>query len=91
MVRAPSNVAAWSAIEGGIHVRELADLEGRRWDATIGKESWGTLLILFVPRDGGVPRKSVLLSESPFDAEREFDAMDEEELRARLSAAQPWT
>ncbi len=72
-------------------MRGFADPEGRYWDATIGKESWGTLLILFVPRDGGVPRKSVLLVETTFDAERELEHMSEEELRRRLAEAQPWT
>ncbi len=72
-------------------MRELVDVEGRKWDAVVGKESWGTLVIIFSPRDGGAPRKNILHAETSFDAERELAAMLEEELRDRLAVAQPWT
>lgn len=71
-------------------MREFVDVEGRIWDAVVGKESWGTLVIVFSPRDGGAARKSILRAETSFDAERELAAMTEEELRDRLAVAQLW-
>lgn len=72
-------------------MREFLDVEGRVWDAVVGKESWGTLVIVLSPRDGGEARKSILQAETSFDAERELASMEEEELRDRLAVAQPWT
>jgi hypothetical protein len=71
-------------------MREFMDAEGRRWDATVGKESWGTLVILFAPRDGGAPRKLVLEAETSAVAERELERLTDAELRARVAGAQPW-
>ncbi len=72
-------------------MREFVDADGRVWDAVVGKESWGTLVIIFSPRDTGVAMKSILRAETSFDAEREVADMTEKELRDRLAVAQPWT
>jgi hypothetical protein len=71
-------------------MREIVDAGGRRWDAVVGKESWGTLVVLFSPRGEGDPRKSTLRAETTLDAERELEGMSEEELLTRLATSEPW-
>jgi hypothetical protein len=71
-------------------VRRFTDDAGAAWEALVGKESFGTLVILFTPRAGGEPRKSILAAERPDDAERELDALSDDALRARLAESAPW-
>lgn len=71
-------------------MRRFTDDAGADWEALVGKESFGTLVILFTPGAGGEPRKSVLAAERPDEAERELDALSDAELRARLSESAPW-
>jgi hypothetical protein len=71
-------------------VRTISDAAGRIWDAVLGKQSFGTLLVLFTPRQGGESRTSILQSESMLDAERELDGMSDDELLARLHDSVPW-
>jgi hypothetical protein len=72
-------------------MREIMDAAGRQWDVVIGKESWGTLVVLFSPRVEGSPRKSTLRAETAFDAERVLAAMSEEELLSLLATSEPWS
>ena len=71
-------------------MRGFHDSAGAAWDVTTGKESWGTQVLLFAPRAGGAPRKTVLAVETAFEAERMLDAMSDEELRERLAESVPW-
>jgi len=71
-------------------MRRLTDASGAEWDVTIGRESWGTLVLLFVPRTGGGPRQSVMKAETQLAAEQRLQEMSEGELRERLEAATPW-
>jgi hypothetical protein len=72
-------------------VRSFTDDAGNRWQVMIGKESWGTLVLLFSPESGGEARKSVLQSETMFDANAELDALTDDALRARLRDSAPWS
>ncbi len=72
-------------------MRLFQDGTGRTWEVTLGKESWGTLVLLFGPEDGGEVRKAILASETPLDAQREFDALTDAELAARLTESSPWS
>jgi len=72
-------------------VRSFVDDDGASWQVTLGKESWGTLVLLFTPAAGGDPRTSVLTAETMFDANAELDALDDDDLRARLRDSRPWT
>jgi hypothetical protein len=65
-------------------------VNGEAWDVVIGRESWGTFVLLFTPVAGGETRKSVLASESALGAETELDAMADDELRVRLASSSPW-
>lgn len=71
-------------------MRRFQDAAGLTWDVTTGKESWGTLVLLFAPRDGGGPRKLVLAVETSFEAERVLNALSDDELRDRLAESVPW-
>jgi hypothetical protein len=67
-------------------VREITDAAGSRWDVAVGRESWGTQVLLFASRDGET-RSLVLAADTPMAAERELDALNDDELRARLAEA----
>ncbi|MEO6529174.1 MAG: hypothetical protein ABIP93_21320 [Gemmatimonadaceae bacterium] len=72
-------------------MRAFVDAQGRRWQVVLGKESWGTLVLLFSPDVGGDSRTSVLHSETMRAASAELDAMTDDDLRARLTESRPWT
>lgn len=72
-------------------MRSFLDDTGARWEVTLGKESWGTLVLLFTPADGGEVRTSILAAETMFDATAELDALDDATLRERLRDSRPWT
>ncbi|HJR64255.1 MAG TPA: hypothetical protein VJ803_11190 [Gemmatimonadaceae bacterium] len=71
-------------------MRIFTDESGNRWDVVLGKESFGTLVLLFSRRNGGDVRKSILASETVMDAEAELGTLSDDDLRARLRDAQPW-
>jgi hypothetical protein len=72
-------------------MRAFIDAQGQRWQVVLGKESWGTLVLLFSPDAGGESRTSVLSSETMLAASAELDAMSDDDLRARLLDSRPWT
>lgn len=72
-------------------MRRFSDDAGQTWEATVGRESWGTFVILFTGPTGAGPRTALLSAESMLDAEQELEALSEHELRARLAASQPWS
>jgi hypothetical protein len=72
-------------------MRAFDDLDGRRWQVVLGKESWGTLVLLFSPDGGGDTRTSVLSAETMLAASAELDAMSDDDLRVRLRDSRPWT
>jgi hypothetical protein len=69
---------------------EATPTEERLWEVVIGRESWGTLVLLFSPVSGGDVRKSVLVAETMFEAEAELGALTDGELRERLALSSPW-
>ena len=71
-------------------MRDFEDEGGTRWDVTVGKESWGTLTLLFSRRRGREVRTLTLSEETPMAAERLLGELTEAELRERLAEAVPW-
>jgi hypothetical protein len=71
-------------------VRSFLDDAGRRWEVVLGKASWGTLVLIFTPIEGGDARTSVLTAETSFDANAELDALTDDALRDRLRDSRPW-
>jgi hypothetical protein len=72
-------------------VRSFVDALGARWQVTIGKESWGTLVLLFSPAGANGVRTSIMQAETMFQANVELDALTDDDLRARLTESRPWT
>jgi hypothetical protein len=72
-------------------MRTFADAAGGRWQVTIGKESWGTLVLLFSPVGANGVRTSIMQAETMFQANAELDALTDDDLRARLADSRPWT
>ena len=71
-------------------MRGFTDDAGRVWDVILGKESWGTLVLLFSPRGGGDARTSILAAETTLAANAELDALTDDDLRDRLRDSRPW-
>ena len=65
-------------------MRRYVDEHGRDWDVVLGRESWGTLLALFVPRDGGTARQATLRAVDYNAAQQELDALDDRALADML-------
>lgn len=55
----------------------------------VGRESWGALYAIFVPRKEGEVRQVILRAESTDDAHRELEAMEREELLSLLDRSEP--
>lgn len=71
-------------------MRSFSDDAGRTWDATVGRESWGAVVLLLAPRAEGGVRVAPLAADTVRDAERELAEMSEQALREQLSASRPW-
>lgn len=71
-------------------MRSVTDAEGRLWDVTVGRESWGALVLLFSLREGREFRTAPLAAETTAEAEREMAELSPEALRERLAASRPW-
>jgi hypothetical protein len=71
-------------------VRSFLDDARQPWEVILGKESWGTYVLVFTPTTGGDARTSVLASETSFDANAELDTLTDGELRDRLRDSRPW-
>ena len=71
-------------------MRRFTDEQGREWDATVGRESYGMQVFLFIPQDGSGVRKALMTSDTWLDGERELDTMDEPALQERLGVSVAW-
>ena len=71
-------------------MRSFADALGARWQVTVGKESWGTLVLVFSPTGAGDARTTIMKAETMFDANSELDALTDDDLRDRLTFSRPW-
>lgn len=68
-------------------MRRFHDAEGRAWDVVLGRESWGGLLALFVPVQGGTVMQAPLRSDGYDAAQHELETMEEAALHALLRVA----
>lgn len=71
-------------------MRSFTDEQGRHWEVAVGKESYGTLVLLFTARRNGELRRAALGSASRVEAEGELAGLSEDALRTQLAAAEPW-
>ena len=71
-------------------MRTLTDETGQLWEVVVGRESWGTLVALFVPRAGGQGVRSALLQSASYEgAYDELDGLEEIALGSLFARAQP--
>jgi hypothetical protein len=71
-------------------VRTFADDAGRGWDVVAGRESWGAIVAIFVPRAGQAEvRQAILEATSYGEAEAVLGALDEARLRELLRDSEP--
>lgn len=72
-------------------MRRFTDPEGRAWDVVLGRESFGSLLALFIPAAGNDqgPRQTQLHSDGYADAQEELDAMDDDDLTTVFQRSNP--
>lgn len=71
-------------------MRDFVDHRGKHWEAAIGKESYGTLVLLFSAAGSGEIRRLVLEAASRLEAEGELARLNTDDLRSRLRDAEPW-
>lgn len=55
----------------------------------VGRESWGALYAIFVPRDGGAVRQALLKAKGTDEAHRELEEMADVALLDLLGRAEP--
>jgi hypothetical protein len=61
------------------------DRNGFEWDVVLGRESWGAVVALFVPRTGTLPVRQASLAAPSYEAAvQEFNALDSAALQALL-------
>ena len=72
-------------------MRRYTDPAGLPWDVVIGRESFGTLVALFVPAmgNGAGPRQTVLGADSRIGAGAELDALEPSELDGLFERSEP--
>lgn len=71
-------------------MRAFRDDNGQRWDAVVGRESYGIQVLVFLPEGGGEARKAVMASSTRLEAHQELDALTDAQLCEFLGRSQPW-
>ena len=71
-------------------MRVLRDPMGREWEVVVGRESWGTVVAIFVPRGWVEPPRQALMSvSSTEEGDRLLLGMKAEELQTLLVSSKP--
>jgi hypothetical protein len=66
-------------------MRRFSGNDGREWEVVVGRESWGTVVAIFVPMEGGgSPRQTLLEATTTDEALRNLRLIPEEKLRVLL-------
>ena len=73
-------------------MRSFRDSDGNEWEAVVGRESWGTVVAIFVPKKGdGGPRQTLLEVTSYDRGSKLLREIGDEELRNLLETSVPKT
>jgi hypothetical protein len=71
-------------------MRTFEEPSGRGWEVVVGRESWGALVAIFVPRDGSQDVREAPLSASSYEeGNDELDRLDAQGLSRLLAASRP--
>lgn len=65
------------------------DQTGAEWDAVLGRESWGVLVVLLVPAAGGPARQTPLPGSDERVAHATLNALEPPEWQDLLDRSQP--
>ncbi len=71
-------------------MRRIRDAQQRDWDVTVGRESFGMQVFLFLPADGSETRKALMHSDTWVEGEQELGSLAEEALLERLAVSVRW-
>lgn len=70
-------------------MRGFRGSDGRDWDVVVGRESWGTVVALFIPKSGpDHPRQALLEVRSADEGGRFLQGLSEQELQDLLATSQ---
>jgi hypothetical protein len=72
-------------------MQRITDADGREWDVTVGRGSWGSFVALFIPRDDGEVREALLPAGGAAEASGSLQEMSREELLTLLEKSGPRT
>ncbi|MGH8397941.1 MAG: hypothetical protein ACRETA_06820 [Gammaproteobacteria bacterium] len=72
-------------------MRSFNDSSGQVWQAALGHESHGTMVIIFSRLGSFEVFKSRLDANNRLDAENEITDLSEQDLCVRLQTAEPWS
>lgn len=73
-------------------MRRFTDRDGRSWEVVAGRESWGSIVALFIPVVPGPDIRQTPLHAPGYElAEVELDRMGEAGLQDLLDRSQPKT
>lgn len=72
------------------YVKVFRDSAEKEWEVVVGRESWGTVVAIFVQRGGDeAPRETVLEVSSWDEGNRLLLGLDDDGLRALLAESVP--
>jgi hypothetical protein len=71
-------------------MRTFEDQSGESWEVVVGRQSWGGVVAIFVPRNGaGDVRETPLAASGYEEANAELDTLDVHGLRRLLARSLP--
>ena len=71
-------------------MRAFTDDDDVRWEAVVGRESWGAFFAIFIPRGPGPAiRQTALEAASYEEATRELEALDGDGLTDLFQRSEP--
>ena len=71
-------------------MRRFTDADGKGWQATVGKQSYGAMVLLFMADGDGQVLQAELDVANNLEAERALDRFGEGDLQCALAGAVPW-
>jgi len=67
-------------------LRRFSDEEGREWEVVAGRESWGSIVAIFIPCASDVPMRQAPAPAAGYEeAGAWMDTLSEDELRTLLT------
>lgn len=71
-------------------MRAFVDRDGQRWDVVLGRESWGGLVVLFVPAAPAAPVRQASFPADGYDiAVVALDELADDRIQQLLDESQP--